>query len=385
MSSIANETHAHELSLQFYDQKAVLSSDSNTYIQLFKQMYSRFETDNDISSSHSHLRLQVQTGLNNRNITPKLILDGETKSLSGIQLDDGFIYESILNTIISRVRSHFLIHAGVVSKNDQGVILVADSAHGKTTLVLELIRRGFEFLSDEMAAIGRKDHMVHPFPRSLRIRPGTLGLTGFQKAAVNAPSWLDKLLLDIESIKENCVGTAVPIRNIVLFQDPALEKSSKNVQQGRKLFVVVDRIEDGFVDRIRKMENIAYMNIHTDRTYPMLEIATSSVTRVLSKIETLCDRYGILLLNYMRKEATRPKFDASPWIETISQTETAREMLKRFLGGHKSALLQREFNGSSLRLFLELADIIQQASCHRLYVGSLSEMADLICGLVNAK
>ncbi len=115
MSSIANETDAHELSLQFYDQKAVLSSDSNKYIQLFKQMYSRFETEQRYFIDRSPLRLQVQTGLNNRNITPKMILDGETKSLSGIQLDDGYIYESILNTIISRVRSHFLIHAGVVS------------------------------------------------------------------------------------------------------------------------------------------------------------------------------------------------------------------------------------------------------------------------------
>ena len=227
MSLIPNETYAHELSLQFYDQKAVLSSDSNKYIQLFKQMYSRFETENDIPSDHSPLRLQVQTGLNNQNITPKMILDGETKSLSGIQLDDGYIYESILNTIISRVRSHFLIHAGVVSWNDQGVILVADSAHGKTTLVLELIRRGFKFLSDEMAALGRKDHMVHPFPRSLRIRPGSLELTGFQRAAIDAPVWLDKLLLDIENIKENCVGSAVPIRHIVILQDPALEESSK--------------------------------------------------------------------------------------------------------------------------------------------------------------
>ncbi len=123
--------------------------------------------------------------------------------------------------------------------------------------------------------------------------------------------------------------------------------------------MVVDRIEDGFVDRIRKMENVTDMNIDTDRTYPMLEIATSSVTTVLSKIETLCDKYGILLLNYIRKEITRPEFDASPWMKQFLKTETAREMLKRFLGGHKSALLQNEFNGSSLRLFLELADIIQ--------------------------
>ena len=52
---------------------------------------------------------------------------------------------------MTRVRSHLLIHAGVVSRDGQGIILVADARHGKTTLVLELVRRGFQFLSDEMA------------------------------------------------------------------------------------------------------------------------------------------------------------------------------------------------------------------------------------------
>ena len=40
----------------------------------------------------------------------------------------------------------------------------------------------------------------------------------------------------------------------------------------------------------------------------MLEIVTSRVTTVLSEIEALCDKYGILLLNYIRKEITRPRF-----------------------------------------------------------------------------
>jgi len=36
------------------------------------------------------------------------------------------------------VRSHLLIRVRVVSYNDQGVILVADARHGKTTLTLKL-------------------------------------------------------------------------------------------------------------------------------------------------------------------------------------------------------------------------------------------------------
>ena len=55
-------------------------------------------------------------------------------------------------------------YAGVVSYQGKGLLLVADAEHGKTTLTLELVKRGFAFLSDEVAALGRIDHRVHPFP-----------------------------------------------------------------------------------------------------------------------------------------------------------------------------------------------------------------------------
>ena len=63
--------------------------------------------------------------------------------------------EHTLYTLIGRVRSHLLVHAGGVARRGQGFILAADAANGKTTLVLELLRRGFSFLSDEMAALSR--------------------------------------------------------------------------------------------------------------------------------------------------------------------------------------------------------------------------------------
>lgn len=87
------------------------------------------------------------------------------------------------------------------------------------TLVLELVRRGFKFLSDEMAALGRDDHHVHPFPRSLRIRPGSLELAGFPEAAIGAPMWLGKQILDIEQIHPGAVGASVPLQHIIILQN----------------------------------------------------------------------------------------------------------------------------------------------------------------------
>jgi ABC-type uncharacterized transport system ATPase subunit len=153
MSLIPNKTCGYELNLQFYDQKAVLSSDSMKYIQLFKQMYSRFETENDISSDHSLLRLQVQTGLNNRNITPKMILDGETKPLSGIQLDDGYIYERIATR---NIRS--FIKNTIVGEAKKTVVLATNNMHEAEELCdrVTIIDKGHVEICDTIPKIKAK-------------------------------------------------------------------------------------------------------------------------------------------------------------------------------------------------------------------------------------
>jgi hypothetical protein len=103
---------------------------------------------------------------------------------------------------------------------------------------------------------------------------------------------------------------------------------------------------------------------------------------VLSEIEALCQEEGILILDIIKRAEGHPSFEAPARLETITKSQAVIELLRRFQGGHKSTLLQDEFNNSSTRLFMELADTISQADCHQLFVGPLEEMADLVCGLV---
>jgi hypothetical protein len=104
---------------------------------------------------------------------------------------------------------------------------------------------------------------------------------------------------------------------------------------------------------------------------------------VLAQIETLCQEQQVLVLDVSKRAETQPAFDRPARLEAISQSRAVMELLRRFQGGHKSALLQEEFGGSSAHLFLELATLVGQANCHHLFVGPLPEMADLVCDLVN--
>lgn len=73
------------------------------------------------------------------------------------------------------------VHAGVAALDGVAVVLPAPPDHGKSTTVAALVRSGFDFLSDEAAALDPADGRVHPFPRPLMLSRTSLdALPGFR-------------------------------------------------------------------------------------------------------------------------------------------------------------------------------------------------------------
>jgi len=52
----------------------------------------------------------------------------------------------IFKFLIEEVKDYFLVHAGAVSWERKGLIVSAPCGFGKTTLIIELVKRGFSFL-----------------------------------------------------------------------------------------------------------------------------------------------------------------------------------------------------------------------------------------------
>jgi hypothetical protein len=344
-------------------------------------MYHRFRVNGVPDPARPQAEFAVLTQSDNAWGQPVMIMDGEARLLNDLRLLETYTYDGVLNAIVAGVRSHFLIHAGVVARNGQGIILAADSGHGKTTLVLELVRRGFKFLSDEMAALGRADRRVYPFPRSLRVRPGTLEMAGFPEAADGAPEWLGKLLLDIEEIQPASLGEPATIGHVVILRDPA--ETERPEGREREMGVLVDRLDESLLAAARQIAGVSAVWSDTERSYPTLRFRAAHRMSVLPQIEALCQEQQVLVLDISKRAESQPTFEEHARIEAIPRSQTVVELLRRFQGGHKSALLQEEFGGGSTRLFMELADIVGQAGCHQLFVGPLDEMADLVCDLVS--
>ncbi|MEW6170006.1 MAG: hypothetical protein AB1472_00350 [Candidatus Omnitrophota bacterium] len=66
----------------------------------------------------------------------------------------------------------FLLHAGVVSKNDKTILLFAGPGRGKSTLTTSFLLAGYDVLSDEFAIY--KDKKVFSFPIKIKLDRKTL-------------------------------------------------------------------------------------------------------------------------------------------------------------------------------------------------------------------
>jgi len=365
------------LKLRFFDLDVRIRSDDEAYLDLLARMYRLFRVDGTSPAVRPAVEYAVWTRPDNPWGRPVLVLDGEAHPLDDPGALAPYVYQDIVCDVLARVRSHVLLHAGAVARDGQGILLAGDSLHGKTTLVLALVRRGFAFLSDETAALGRADRRVHPFPRSLSLRSGTLERAGFPEVTGGAPSWAGKRLLDIEDIRPGSLGEPVPVGHVVILSDP--EEDGEEGSE-RELGVLVDRLDEGLLTAVAQIEGVSGVRAEAARGYPLLRLRAARRTWAFSQIEALCQARGTWIMDVLAGPTGAPDFAAPARLEAIPHRQAVVELLRRFQGGHRSAVLH-ELGGRPTRLFVELAAIVGQAECHRLYVGPLEEMAELAGGL----
>ncbi|MFQ5610870.1 MAG: hypothetical protein ACE5H9_01910 [Anaerolineae bacterium] len=372
----------HSLKLRFFDLEADIRSDCPAHLDRLAQMYGRFRDCGSSAPVRSSVEIAIWTKPGNPWGRPALVLDGRAWPLPN-SLPPGYLQAIVFNTVAARLRSHYLIHAGAVSLDGQGIILAGDSGLGKTTLVLELVRRGFKFLSDESAALGRADRRLHPFPRSLGLTPGTLELAGREATMAGAPNGRAKWLLDIEAFQADSLGRAARIGQVIILRNPAAAPAGEANRPRQTFGLCLDRLDEAFLAAVRQLEGVAGVRPLAGQPFPQLrlQIAAESRYSVLSRLETLCRAQRIWLLDAITGPQQPVTFDRPARLETIPPSQAVWELLGRFQGGYNSVILQQELDGSSTRLFMELAAIIGRARCYQLSVGPLPQMADLVCSL----
>jgi hypothetical protein len=112
-----------------------------------------------------------------------------------------------------------LIHAGAVATpSGEGILLPARSGGGKTTLVTGLIRAGFQYMSDEGAAVDPVSRMLYPYHRALSFKEGHSRVFPdlYERVNGNGRDWLGgQRWINPADIRPGAVGAPCPIRFVV--------------------------------------------------------------------------------------------------------------------------------------------------------------------------
>jgi hypothetical protein len=142
---------------------------------------------------------------------------------------------SLHNAVPKRSRDFLFLHAGVVARGGEAILLPGAMEVGKSSLVVALLELGFGYLSDELGAIDPITGRLHAFPKLISLDDeALLRLDGLEDRLVDRSGSM--IALPQRFIRPQDVGSAVadpaPARWIVFLGDdragpPRLEPISR--------------------------------------------------------------------------------------------------------------------------------------------------------------
>ena len=115
-----------------------------------------------------HARLEISQNRNDiyrLSRDDKQIYEGDSLAALANSLMDTSIYN-----LADKCSSGMLFHAACLSWKGKGVILPAQSGHGKTTLSAWLLSNGFDYLTDELVYLPLESRQALCFGRPLNVK-----------------------------------------------------------------------------------------------------------------------------------------------------------------------------------------------------------------------
>jgi hypothetical protein len=364
---------------RFFEIEFSIGSDSLHMLNIFRNIFGRFKTQgNGTGLSYYILNKGSPSGL------PALIADDRIFTVDQSRDLAGYAYLKIVNSVLTKIKTHYLLHAASLSFHDRGLILPAASGSGKTTLVLELLKRGFHFLSDDISAVSKSDFILHPFPKSLGILSQTLDLC--PEADTDSLKSLpmigggEKKLLDIENLSPGKLGTPCKLQYLVLLGKGRADEQGAGGDHC--IYIVVNNAPGGLMNDFKEIDGVNNVSIVSNNNYPFLKLTLRGKDLIYPHIENICYRHKVLIFDVSYGRDTEPDFNAAPRLEKIPGSVASLELLQRLKGIDHKTLLESTYKGSVSTILLGLSRILQGVACYRLSPGRLRESADFICSLL---
>ena len=88
----------------------------------------------------------------------------------------GWVVSDVNRAAAEAGAEHILFHSGAVETAGTGILFPGASGSGKSTLVAGLVRSGFGYLTDELAAFDMENGMLLPYAKPITVKPGSFAV-----------------------------------------------------------------------------------------------------------------------------------------------------------------------------------------------------------------
>jgi hypothetical protein len=361
----------------FFGQPIEFLTDSEPDFSDFDTIYRRFRKRSESLSSKEVKPLFL---LRDRRTSGCLLYVNDQLFRIPAPADRWELFMFLFNYLFNLTENYFLVHGAALAEQDRGLIVAAPSGMGKSTLTLELLARGKNFLSDELALISIRDGRLQAFPRALAVGREDLEIVlsrrgekfGNFKPAFEHDG---RVMFDVEDLFPGQMAEECRLHKIIFIEPAPLTGSEAS---GRLLEIGLTALSEGLRQALLAIPEISCLDQIQTLPYPLLRLTCQPETTLMARIQEAALQQGVGIRSYYPEGKEGVDYLATPALIELRPLSGVTTLLRYILN---IPALTHSFAGSPgglQHLLFRLARVTQGVRFYRLTPGNLSQMTDLI-------
>jgi hypothetical protein len=365
----------HKTYFRFFNIDVTIFSDTPEPLNTLKNMYQLFTTKKKPKKSFECYLIRGFL-LKEK---PCVIINNKIHPLHDDEFFVSHAHMLILQSIIDLIDNYLLFHAGVISKNGKGCIIAGPASYGKTTLILELILRGYKFLSDEFCPVKLSDYTIEPFPRSFGLRDNNPFLDKFknkEKTIIKNLGIGKKVLLNYGAIKKKSIGAVCKGKNLIL-----LRGSMHNNEVKKKINVIDLGLFSNcqqLVDELCSKKGIEMIAQYNHENYIVYRFSIKINNGLMKLFQETCNKYEDYILNQENVCFEKKDYSSFPSLNQLSKSKASILLLKHLRNRSINSKLMEKYNKKYSQILLNIGDFLSNIDCYEMKIGRLKDMADMV-------
>ena len=281
--------------------------------------------------------------------------------------------------ILAELTSHYLVHAGCVSRDGRAVVISGASGLGKSTLTAHLAARGWTLLSDEFAPIRRRSRTVDPYPLRVGLRPGPGREVARGREFVPIVFRSDdKQLVAVDQLSRGAPAAPAEVAAVIFLTT----ELSAEVATARRHRGTVRCWFTGWSDAVaaafRARFGVEVAGAGQEGELHWVDLTMGDLTECIDDFRACARGAGVILAMVEYEDFGDKNYMSPPRLLRLPASAGIMELIKRVPGISRRALMERDMGGKAGGLVLELASALGAVPFFKMTPGRLEEELDLV-------